>query len=78
MHRPAPEAELEACVQGMHEVAFTGGLARPLIAPEDVLKGLSADKLADFVARHYTAPQITLAGAGVTLVRRSLCVSQSQ
>ncbi len=50
----------------MHEVAYTGGLARPLIVPESALAGLSAGKLADFVARNYTAPRITLAGAGVS------------
>ena len=51
--------------QGMHEVAYTGGLARPLIVPESALGALSAGKLADFVARNYTAPRIALAGAGV-------------
>lgn len=49
----------------MHEVAYTGGLARPLIVPESALGALSAGKLADFVARNYTAPRIALAGAGV-------------
>jgi hypothetical protein len=55
-----------ATLQGMHEVAYTGGLARPLIVPESALAGLSASSLADFVARNYTAPRITLAGAGVS------------
>ncbi|CAL8469178.1 g8719 [Coccomyxa elongata] len=52
-------------LEGMHEVAYTGGLARPLIVPESALGALSAGKLADFVARNYTAPRIALAGAGV-------------
>ena len=55
-----------ALPQGMHEVAYTGGLARPLIVPESALSGLSAAKLAEFVAHNYTAPRITLAGAGVS------------
>lgn len=53
-------------VQGMHEVAYTGGLARPLIAPESALPNLSASALAEFVAANYTAPRITLAGAGMS------------
>ena len=52
----------------MHEVAYSGGLARPLIAPESALATLSADGLAEFVAANYTAPRIVLAGAGVTQV----------
>ena len=50
----------------MHEVAYSGGLARPLVAPESALKSLSAEKLAAFVERIYTAPRICLAGAGVS------------
>jgi processing peptidase subunit alpha len=53
----------------MHEVAYSGGLARPLVAPESALKSLTADKLGDFVARNYTAPRICLAGAGVSQAR---------
>lgn len=33
-------------MQGLHEVAFTGALAKPLIAPEAVIPSLSADALA--------------------------------
>ena len=55
--------------QGMHEVAYSGGLARPLIAPESALAGLNADALAAFVARNYTPSRMTLAGAGVAQVR---------
>ena len=61
--------------QGMHEVAYSGGLARPLIAPESALAGLKADALAEFVARNYTPSRMTLAGAGVTQARLGLCSS---
>lgn len=53
----------------MHEVAYSGGLARPLVAPESALKSLTADRLAEFVARNYTAPRVCLAGAGVSQVQ---------
>jgi processing peptidase subunit alpha len=52
-------------LEGLHSVAYTGGLARPLIVPEGCLGGLNADVLADFYAANYTAPRIVLAGAGV-------------
>lgn len=64
-------ARVGCVLQGLHEVAYSGGLARPLIAPESALDGLSADGLAEFVAQNYTAPRIVLSGAGVTQVRAS-------
>lgn len=57
------------CAQGMHEVAYTGGLAKPLIAPESALSKLSSEMLYDFVARNYTASRMTVAGSGLMIVR---------
>ena len=56
----------------MHEVAYSGGLARPLICPESALAGLKADALAEFVARNYTPSRMVLAAAGLKEVRRLL------
>ena len=47
-------------------MAYTGGLGRPLLAPEDAAASLSADKLHHFVSENYVAPRIAVAGAGVT------------
>lgn len=52
-------------MQGLHNVGYTGALARPLICPEEAVGGLSADMLSDFVAKNYTAGSIVLAGAGI-------------
>eukprot|EP00884_Botryococcus_braunii_P023435 jgi/Botrbrau1/9776/Bobra.85_1s0021.1 len=54
-----------ALLEGLHEVAFTGALAKPLLAPESVIPGFSAEALTAFVAENYTAPRIALAAAGV-------------
>ncbi|EFN54308.1 hypothetical protein CHLNCDRAFT_36005 [Chlorella variabilis] len=52
-------------LEGLHSVAYSGGLGRPLIVPEGCLGSLNADVLADFYAANFTAPRIVLAGAGV-------------
>ncbi|PRW59704.1 mitochondrial-processing peptidase subunit alpha-like [Chlorella sorokiniana] len=52
-------------LEGLHSVAYTGGLGRPLIVPDGCLGGLNAEVLADFYAANYTAPRMVLAGAGV-------------
>lgn len=52
-------------LEGLHSVAYTGGLGRPLIVPEGCLGGLNADVAAQFYADNYTAPRMVLAGAGV-------------
>jgi len=57
-----PQATL---LEGLHEVAFTGGLARPLVAPAGAAAKITPDALAAFVAANYTAPRLVLAGAGV-------------
>ena len=48
-------------LEGMHSVAYHGGLGRPLICPEGCLAGLNAEVLAEFYAENYTAPRIVLA-----------------
>ena len=55
-------------MQGLHEVAYTGGLSKPMIAPEGALGNLTADTLADFVKRNYTPSRMVLSGAGVQQV----------
>ncbi len=60
-----PAAQPRRGAQGIHEVAYKGALARPLLCPESALPGLSADKLRAFHARNFTAPRIVLAAAGV-------------
>lgn len=49
-------------LEGLHSVAYHGGLGRPLICPEGCLSALNADTLAEFYADNYTAPRIVLAG----------------
>lgn len=56
------------CAQGLHEVAYMGGLSQPMIAPEGALGNLTADRLADFVERNYTPKRMVLCGAGVAQV----------
>ena len=51
--------------QSLHEVAYTGALARPLFCPEGAIGGLSAEKLAGFVKENYTGPRVVLAAAGM-------------
>ena len=59
----APQGVL---LEGLHEVAFTGGLARPLLAPAGAAAKLTPDALAAFVSANYTAPRLVLAGAGIS------------
>ncbi len=53
------------CLQGLHSVAFTGALGRPLICPEGGIHNMSADTLHEFVSTNFIAPKMVLAGAGV-------------
>ena len=55
-----------ALAQGIHEVAYKGALARPLLCPESALGGLSADKLRAFHTRNFTPPRMVLAAAGLS------------
>ncbi len=51
-------------LEGLHSVAYHGGLGRPLICPEGCLSSLNADVLAEFYATNYTAPRMVLAAGG--------------
>ena len=48
--------------QGLHSVAYTGGLAKPLVAPPGVAARLTPPVLADFIANNYGAQRMVLAG----------------
>lgn len=52
-----------AVSQGLHSVAFTGGLSKPLVAPPGVAARLTPPVLADFIASNYGAQRMVLAGA---------------
>jgi processing peptidase subunit alpha len=52
-------------LEALHEVAYTGALARPLLAPAEVLSRLTPEALAAFVAENYAPPRVVLAAAGV-------------
>ena len=56
---------LLAALQGIHTVAYTGALAKPLVCPENSLGALSDETLHDFFTANYVAPRIVLAGSGV-------------
>ena len=53
-------------LESLHEVAFTGGLARPLVAPPGAAARLTPATLADFHATTHTGPRVVLAGSGVS------------
>ena len=52
-------------LEARHEVAYTGALARPLLAPAEVLSRLTPEALSAFVAENYAPPRVVLAAAGV-------------
>ena len=56
---------LRLWVQGLHEVAWSGGLGRPLVCPEGALSSLSSEGLHAFHQALYTPPHLVLAAAGV-------------
>lgn len=51
-------------LQGLHSVAYTGALGRPLICPDGGTANLSADTLHEFVSSNFVAPKMVLAVAG--------------
>ena len=59
------DVKTERSLQGMHSVAFTGALGRPLICPEGGIGNLSADTLHEFVSANFVPSKMVLAGAGV-------------
>ena len=52
-------------LEALHEVAYTGALARPLLAPPEVLSRLTPEALGAFVAENYAPGRVVLAAAGV-------------
>jgi len=52
-------------LEALHEVAYTGALARPLLAPTEVLSRLAPEALSRFVAENFAPPRVVLAAAGV-------------
>lgn len=52
-------------LEALHEVAYTGALARPLLAPPEVLSRLTPEILSTFVAENYAPSRVVLAAAGV-------------
>ena len=49
-------------VQGLHEVAWTGGLARPLVCPAEAVDAITPEGVARFHAEHYVPGKIVLCG----------------
>lgn len=49
-------------LQGLHSVAYQGGLGRPLIAPPGAAGRITPDDLAQFVQDHFTGSNMALAG----------------
>lgn len=52
-------------LEALHSVGFQGALARPLIAPKEVLAGLTPEVVKEFVSMNYVAPRMVLSGSGV-------------
>ena len=52
-------------LQGLHEVAWSGGLGRPLVCPEGALPSLSAEGLQHFHRHLFTPQHLVLAAAGI-------------
>ncbi|KAL3161970.1 hypothetical protein ABBQ38_009050 [Trebouxia sp. C0009 RCD-2024] len=51
-------------LEGLHSVAYTGALGRPLICPDGGTANLSSDTLHEFVSNNFVAPKMVLAVAG--------------
>lgn len=62
--RYSPPLKHLSGVQGLHSVAYTGALGRPLICPDGGTANLSADTLHEFVSSNFVAPKMVLAVAG--------------
>ena len=70
----ASAAEIQ--LQGLHSVAYHGGLARPLIAPPGAASRLTGDDLAQFVSEHFTGASMAL--AGTLVASEMLCWSWTE
>ena len=55
----------EVIFDDLHETAYDGnGLGRTILGPENNVRTLQRSDLQDYVATHYTAPRMVIAGAG--------------
>ncbi|OQS01036.1 mitochondrial-processing peptidase subunit beta [Achlya hypogyna] len=55
----------EVIFDRLHETAFMGnGLGRTILGSEENVRSLSKADLQDYIATHYTAPRMVVAGAG--------------
>ncbi|RHY33139.1 hypothetical protein DYB32_001822 [Aphanomyces invadans] len=55
----------EVIFDRLHETAFLGnGLGRTILGPEANVRSLTKGDLQDYIATHYTAPRMVIAGAG--------------
>jgi len=55
----------ELVLDHLHATAFQGtGLGRTILGPEENIRSLTKNDLADYIATHYTAPRMVIAGAG--------------
>lgn len=55
----------ELVLDHLHATAFQGtGLGRTILGPEENIRNLTRNDLADYVTTHYTAPRMVIAGAG--------------
>jgi len=59
------KVEEEVIFDRLHETAYMGtGLGRTILGPEENIKSLTRDDLAEYINTHYTAPRMVIAGAG--------------
>lgn len=68
----------ELVLDHLHATAFQGtGLGRTILGPEENIRSLTKADLADYIATHYTAPRMVIAGAGA-INHDDLCGLASQ
>lgn len=49
----------------LHATAFQGtGLGRTILGPEENIRTITKHDLQEYIATHYTAPRVVIAGAG--------------
>ena len=49
----------------LHATAFQGtGLGRTILGPEENIRTITKHDLEEYIATHYTAPRVVVAGAG--------------
>ncbi|KAK1667191.1 hypothetical protein QYE76_055350 [Lolium multiflorum] len=52
-------------IEALHSAAYSGALAKPLMAPESAIHRLDSSILKEFIFENYTAPRMILAASGV-------------